>query len=132
MVVVLQSPCEDQRLHETTIARDLVALACELIAGDRSRAARINVRLGVWSGVVAEALAGAYPAAAHQTPLEGSKLVIQSVGLVVFCPRCNAERPIPEARRLRCPVCDAHSPRIVRGMELELLSVEMTDDASHP
>jgi len=117
-------------MHETSVACQLVDLVRQQIQGQRGRVATVRVQVGVWSGIAAEALAAAYPAAA-QGLLPGSKLVIESSQLVVWCDCCQAERNIIDSQRLRCPDCGARAARIVRGTELELLSVEIQDGSEN-
>ncbi len=123
-------------MHENAIARDLIDLAREQLDALPSpvQVRSLRVRVGVWSGVVAAALASAFPAAAHGTPLATSRLELEEVGLTVWCPRCESERTVPQARRLRCPVCGKHTPRIIHGTELELVAMELieeTEGGSH-
>ena len=54
----------------------------------------VHLRLGALAGVVPEALLASYEMACAETPLEGSRLVIEEVPVVVFCPRCEAQRPL--------------------------------------
>jgi hydrogenase nickel incorporation protein HypA/HybF len=63
------------------------------------------------------------------TMLDGSRLVIQEVPIVIFCTSCSAERELPGVQRFRCPVCDTPSGDIRRGRELEVASIEITDVA---
>jgi len=109
----------------------LVEVACEKAAelgGVRVEALRL--RLGQLSGVVREALLFSFDLAAEGTPIQGARLEIEDVPVVVFCPGCSAERPLPSLQSFRCPVCGAPTPEVVHGRELELFALEVAGNAA--
>jgi hydrogenase nickel incorporation protein HypA/HybF len=115
-------------MHELSVAQRLVELVSDELAGEPSlRVRSVRLRLGPLSGVVAEALLFAYDAATAGTALEGSTLEIERVTPAAFCPKCRKERELSNIQRLRCPVCHTPTPEVVRGRELEVLSVEVSD-----
>jgi len=115
-------------MHETAVASQLVDLVLQQIAGRIGRVSEVKIRVGVWSGIAAEALASAYPAAA-QGLLDGSKLSIEPSELSVWCETCQTQRELGRGKRLVCPVCGGRTPRILSGKELELVSIEMNHDS---
>ena len=117
-------------MHELSIAHGLVEAACEALsrcepapAGVRS----ILIRIGALSGVVPSALEFCYGLTVEGTPLAGSRLVVEEQPVVVFCPRCLENRTLDDPSRFRCPICDAATPELVHGRELELISMELID-----
>ena len=102
----------------------LVEAAREESARHEGSVAAVHVRVGPLSGVVPDALLFSYDVACEGTPLAGSRLIIEEVPLVVFCPRCETERTLDEVRLL-CPECDTPTPDIRRGRELLLVALEM-------
>ncbi len=85
----------------------------------------VHVRLGALSGVVRDALLFSWDVATEGTVAAGSTLDIEDVPLVIFCAFCEDERsPIP-GTGLVCPDCGNPSPRIVRGREMQLVSMEV-------
>lgn len=136
-------------MHELSIAQSLVELiedelsrrhmTAETSDGEtddpsmtRPRLGRIVVRVGELSGVVPEALASAFPVAIAHSTLRGGMLSIEPVAVTVFCPACGGERELPSPQRLRCPTCDAPTPQIAAGRELELVSIEVLDEPAQP
>jgi hydrogenase nickel incorporation protein HypA/HybF len=118
-------------MHELSIAESLVDLACEKaeeLGGVGVEA--LHVRIGPLAGVVKEALMFSFDLATEGTAIAGARLVIEDVPLTVRCPACREERVIEGPPRLRCPVCDAETPEIVRGKELELHALEVTENAA--
>lgn len=118
-------------MHELSIALSLVELASEEAGrlGD-VRVDAVHVRIGPLAGVVEEALRFSFDLAAAGSPVEGARLEIERVPLTVHCHRCEAERELPSAQRLRCPVCAELAYDIVSGRELELHALEVTDRAA--
>jgi hydrogenase nickel incorporation protein HypA/HybF len=118
-------------MHELSIALSLVEMAAE--EAERLGGVRVEVlhlRLGPLSGVVREALLFSFDLAAEGTAIEGARLEIEDVPVVVFCPCCEAERPLPSLQHFHCPVCGTPTPKVVRGRELELTALEVTESAT--
>ena len=119
------------KMHELSIAQGLVEVACEALARCEpapARVGRLRVRIGALAGVVPDALEFCYGLSVEGTPLAGSRLEIESQPVVVFCPRCLENRILDGGDfRFRCPVCDTSTPDLVKGRELELISMELID-----
>src|SRR5689334_8860695 len=91
---------------ELSIAMSIIAMAEDEA---RQRGVQINavhLKLGALSGVVKEALLFSYDLACEGTVLEGSRLLIEDVPTVVYCPACQAERALASVQRFCCSVCD--------------------------
>ena len=115
-------------MHELSVAQRLVELVCDELGDSTSITVRsVLLRLGPLSGVDAQALRFAYDAATAGTLLDRSTLHIESVAPAGYCPTCNTEVELPDFRRLRCPACGTPTPDLVRGLELEVVSVEVVD-----
>lgn len=116
-------------MHELSIAYSLVQTA-EAAAADAgvSHVDVVYLRLGEMSGVVDDALLFGYDVATRGTCLEGSRLEIEKVPVVVYCPMCDAEHELPSIQLFRCPVCDTPVLDIRQGREIELVSLEVFDD----
>ena len=112
-------------MHELSIALSLVDLAQEEAGRQGGRVCTLHVRIGALAGVVPEALLASYEMASFQTPLEGSRLVIEQVPVVVFCPCCQAQRPLESVQSFCCPECGTPTPQVDRGRELELVALEI-------
>lgn len=112
-------------MHEASIALDLIRVA-ETVALENGggKVLALTVRLGQWSAVVPGALHAAFPACAEGTLLEGARLSIQSVPGVGVCP-VHGRVELKLTRGLRCPICDAPTPELLQGDELELDELEL-------
>jgi hydrogenase nickel incorporation protein HypA/HybF len=113
-------------MHELSIALSIVDLAC---AEAESRGAPgvdvVYLRLGPLSGVVKEALLFSYEIACQQTPLEGSKLLIEEVPILVNCPLCRERRSVQSMQSLCCAECGTPTPEILEGRELMVTALEL-------
>jgi hydrogenase nickel incorporation protein HypA/HybF len=115
-------------VHELSVAQAIVESLGrhEALAGG-ARVLAVTVRVGALSGVVPAALRFAWGPATAGTFAAGSRLDLEEVPLAVWCPACQAERELPAFPRLACPLCGAPTPEVVRGRELEILSMEIED-----
>jgi hydrogenase nickel incorporation protein HypA/HybF len=112
-------------MHELSIALSLVDLAEEEAGRQGGRVCAVHLRLGALAGVVKEALLSSYEMACADTALEGSRLVIEEVPVVVFCPECQALRTLSGVQAFTCAECGTPTPDIRQGKELELVALEV-------
>jgi hydrogenase nickel incorporation protein HypA/HybF len=114
-------------MHELSIAMSIVELAEEEAARRGVQITAVHLKLGALSGVVKEALLGSYEMASDDTPLKGSRLIIEEVPVAVFCSRCRAQRPISSVQLFCCAECGTPASEIVRGKEIELVALEIEE-----
>jgi hydrogenase nickel incorporation protein HypA/HybF len=115
-------------VHELSIALSLVDVACEKAeALGNVRVEAVAVRVGPLAGIVPAALSFCFDAATRGTAIEGARLEIEEVSVIVRCPRCVEERQLTSVQHLRCPTCGEWTPDIVHGRELELTALEVVD-----
>jgi hydrogenase nickel incorporation protein HypA/HybF len=121
-------------MHELSIAYSLVEMASRAARDAHvERVEAVHMRLGVLAGVVKEALLFSYDIAAAGTILEGSRLEIESLPLVVYCPACDHLSTLPDVQSFQCQHCGALTADIRQGRELELESLEVADEQpTHP
>ncbi len=114
-------------MHELSIALSIVEVAQE--EAERRGGVRVDavhLRLGVLSGVVEEALRFSYEMACEGTMLKGSRLLIETVPVEVYCPDCRTEQKLSSIQCFSCPQCGTPTPEIICGRELEVFALEMT------
>lgn len=85
----------------------------------------VHLKLGVFSGVDRDAILFAWELACQGTPLERSRLDIETVPLLIHCAVCRQDCTPPSAYQLCCPRCETPSETIVTGRELEVVSLEV-------
>ncbi|HEY6796755.1 MAG TPA: hydrogenase maturation nickel metallochaperone HypA [Kineosporiaceae bacterium] len=115
-------------MHELSMAHAVVRAVVEAVPGRRVTA--VTLQVGVASGVVAQALVFAWDVAVAGTGLEGSRLDVVRVPLRVTCRDCGATTEIEDGVHVRCGNCTGRGVDVVGGRELELVSVEVEDDAN--
>jgi hydrogenase nickel incorporation protein HypA/HybF len=85
----------------------------------------VHLRLGLFSGVDKGALLFSYELACEGSPLAGSRLVIETVPLVIYCEACRKDRTPPSVYQLSCPECGTPAQKIVTGREIEVAGLEV-------
>lgn len=112
-------------MHELSIALSMIEEIEEQAEKHGGGAVEaVYVRIGVLSGVDPQALRFAYELACEGTTLANSRLEIESVGLLVFCPGC-AMTHTPDPQHILCPRCITPEQEILEGRELEVRALEL-------
>jgi len=99
----------------------------EALKHDGAQVHAVHLKLGPLSGVVKDALLFSYDLACQGTLLEGSRLIIEEVPVVVFCPACEAEKTLDSIQRFCCPTCGTLTPEVLSGKQLELVAIEISE-----
>ncbi len=112
-------------MHELSIVLSIIEqIEEETAKRGGGQVEAIYVRVGVLSGVDTEALRFAYDLAREGTGLAGSRLEIEAVLLLVFCPQCSTTHA-PRPPNIACPCCITPEQEILHGRELEVRAFEI-------
>lgn len=114
-------------MHELSIAMSIVEMAQE--ESDRRGGVQVNsvhLKLGALSGVVEDALLSSYEIVSEDTPLKGSRLLIEYVPVTVYCANCRCAQRLNSIQCFSCPACGTPTPEILSGRELEVVALEIT------
>jgi hydrogenase nickel incorporation protein HypA/HybF len=115
-------------MHELSIAMSMIDVASQEVARHGyARVAALHLKLGSLSGVDRNALEFSYQIACEGTPLSGSRLIIETVPVVVHCSRCMADKKIDSIQTLQCPDCGELSCGIAQGRELQVVALEFEE-----
>jgi hydrogenase nickel incorporation protein HypA/HybF len=115
-------------MHELSMAMSIVEMAQQEAASrGHVKVQAVHLRLGLLSGVVKEALLSSYEMACHDTPLEGSQLLIEEVPVEAYCPKCDATRPISSIQWFCCPECATPTPTVLHGREMEIVAMDILE-----
>lgn len=113
-------------MHELSIA---VSMVERILEESESRGGlqveAVHLKLGVLSGVDKDALAFSYEVACEGTLLAGSRLIIDTIPLLIYCETCEAECSPESIQHIACPLCDTPGLKIIRGRELEVSALEV-------
>jgi hydrogenase nickel incorporation protein HypA/HybF len=119
-------------MHELSIAISIVELAEEEAERRGVQVNAVHLKLGALSGVVKDALLSCYEMACEGTALQGSRLLVEDVPVVIFCPRCRARRPLSSMQLFCCSECGTPCSEIVQGKELEVVALEIQECVPNP
>lgn len=113
-------------MHELSIAMSMIDMATDEVKNHGgTRVDALHLKLGRLSGVVRDALLFSWEVACYGTLLEGSRLIIEDIPVVVRCEKCREDRTLDSINRLFCPVCKESTPEILQGKELEVTALEI-------
>jgi hydrogenase nickel incorporation protein HypA/HybF len=112
-------------MHELSIAMSILDMAEEEAGRRSAEIDAIHVKLGALSGVMKQALLSAYELARSETTLLDTRLVIEDVPVLIYCPRCQAPRTVPSIQELCCSDCATPSAQILQGRELLVVALEL-------
>jgi hydrogenase nickel incorporation protein HypA/HybF len=115
-------------MHELSIAISIVDAALDESQRRGVQVSAVHLRLGALSGVVKDALLFSYEVACQDTPLQGTRLIIEDVPVVVFCPKCGQERTLESVQSFVCPECNEPTMDVRRGKELEVFALEVEEE----
>jgi hydrogenase nickel incorporation protein HypA/HybF len=119
-------------MHELSIAMSIVELAEEEAQRRGVTVEAVHLKLGALSGVVKEALLSCYEMVCEGTALQGSRLVVQDMPVMIFCPACQAERSLHSIQLFCCPECGAPACDITQGKELQVVALEVHECEPNP
>ncbi len=116
-------------MHELSLAQEIVDLVGRHVAAEQIASVRaVKVRLGRFSGVVADSLDFCFGAIVSGGPLERARLEIDAVSARAVCAACHRTAEI-EGPELVCPRCGAAAVRLVSGSELDVVEVRLEEPA---
>jgi hydrogenase nickel incorporation protein HypA/HybF len=115
-------------MHELSIVSSIVDTVTEkLEAYPGARVKEVRLRVGALAAVVEDSLQFCYGIATDDTPLQGSKLVVSIVPVVMHCEHCDQDVEIASLQSFRCPHCDEPVSDLRQGRELEIESIEIDE-----
>ena len=89
---------------------------------------KVTLRIGAMRQVIPETMQFAFKTACQGTVLANAELEIVPVPIVIKCPNCKREWG-EEHMGMICPFCGYDDAQMKQGMELDIESVEVDDDA---
>jgi hydrogenase nickel incorporation protein HypA/HybF len=115
-------------MHELSITASIVDTVTESVAAyPGARVLEVRLRVGALSAVIEESLQFCFEIATEGTPLEGSKLVVNILPVVVHCIRCEADVELESVQSFRCPRCGDPCSDLRQGRELEIEAIEIDE-----
>ncbi len=119
-------------MHELSIVTSIVESVTESLAAQPglnpgARVLEVRLRVGALASVVVESLEFCWGIAAEGTPVEGARLVVKVLPVVVYCADCALDAELEGVQSFRCPRCGRPSHDLRQGRELEIEAIEIDD-----
>ena len=113
-------------MHEVGIIQNTLDLAVKSAqASGATQIHQLRLRVGAMTGVVPDALQFAFDVVRQGTMAADARLDVESVPATCWCAGCRTEFPSADLA-YECPQCGQVSAELRRGLELELVSLEVT------
>lgn len=107
-------------LHELSVAREIIEIVREEMTRLKLKKVEvINLRVGALTELNHDSLLFGFEASVANTPLDGAKLVIESVPIKGHCRSCTKEFEVEEFVFI-CPHCGSSDLKVLEGEELDI------------
>ena len=115
-------------MHELSIIASIVDTVTESVAAYKgARVVEVRLRVGALASVVEDSLQFCFGIATEGTPLEGSRLVVKTLPVVMHCAGCDADVELDGVQSFRCPRCGEPCFDLRQGRELEIEAIEIDE-----
>ena len=115
-------------MHELSIVQSVVEAVTESAAAyPGARVLEVRLRVGALASVVEDSLQFCYGIATEGTPLQGSRLVVLTLPVVVHCDGCDCDVELEGVQSFRCPRCGEPAADLRQGREMEIDSIDIED-----
>lgn len=120
-------------MHELSIVSSIVESVTESLSNyPGARVNEVRLRVGALAAVIEDSLQFCYGIAIDGTPLAGSRLVVKTVPVTVYCRECDSETALDSLQSFRCPRCGEPSEEVRHGRELEIEAIEIEEPEGAP
>jgi hydrogenase nickel incorporation protein HypA/HybF len=114
-------------MHELSIAQEIVDIVNQHLPKGESNSVRsVKIAVGKMASILNDSLMFCFEAITANTNLQGTKLNIENIPLVVLCTDCNEKSELEDTIFV-CPKCNGFNLKILRGMELNVIEIEFND-----
>lgn len=116
------APVYDLVMHELSLISNVVRLVeSDAVQRGIARVSAVELEVGELSGALPHALKEAFPIATRGTALEGAKLSVKEIAVVVTCKKCGRAFG-PTTEGWACPACGSYEAALSQGTELRVVS----------
>ncbi len=115
-------------MHELSVVASIVESVTELAAAyPGARVLEVRLRVGALASVIEDSLQFCWGITTEGTPLQGSKLTVQTLPVVMHCTACAQDVELQGVQSFRCPRCGEPCSDLRQGRELEIDSIEIDE-----
>ena len=115
-------------MHELSICSSIADIARR--RADGRPVSVINVRVGQLRQIVPDTLAYCWTLVSEQTPLAGSRIVVESVPARIRCRSCGHTAELGDLPTFACGACGGIDVAVVAGEEFLITSLELADEGT--
>ena len=109
-------------MHELSIVSSVVDTVTESLAAyPGARVVEVRLRVGALASVVEDSLQFCYGIATEGTALEGSRLVVNVLPVVMHCEKCDDDVELEGCRASAVRVAASHALTCARDASLRLI-----------
>jgi hydrogenase nickel incorporation protein HypA/HybF len=114
-------------VHELGIAQNILEIVRQHVPESDARLVRtVKVRVGDFSGVVADSLEFCFSAIVAESPFAAAKMEIERVPTRISCRLCGRVHESDGVDFL-CPECGGGDIDILSGRELDVVAIELDE-----
>jgi hydrogenase nickel incorporation protein HypA/HybF len=115
-------------MHELSIVASIVDTVTESAAAyPGARVVEVRLRVGALASVVVDSLEFCWGIATEGTELQGARLMVKTLPVVVWCVPCAREVELQGVQSFRCPICGEATMDVRQGRELEIEAIEIEE-----
>jgi hydrogenase nickel incorporation protein HypA/HybF len=115
-------------MHELSIAQEICDIVRQSVPENEMADVRvIRLKVGTFSGVVADSLEFCFSAVTAESDLAQARLEFQHVPFVVECHRCKKTFE-NEVGFVVCPNCEGVETTVVSGRELQVTEIQLDSE----
>jgi hydrogenase nickel incorporation protein HypA/HybF len=115
-------------MHELSVAQSILDIVRQSVPVDELADVRVvRLKLGTFSGVVADSLDFCFSAISAETPLAKAHLVFEHIPFVVKCHQCQKSFE-NEIGIVVCPECGGAETVVLSGRELQVTEIELENE----
>ena len=115
-------------MHELSVAQNILDIVQQSVPKDELADVRIvRLKLGMFSGVVADSLDFCFTAITAETQLAGAHLAFEHIPFVVKCNQCQKTFE-NEIGFVVCPECGGVETVVLSGRELQVTEIELENE----
>lgn len=112
-------------MHELSLCHTIIQIAARAAQG--RQIAHLYLDVGTLRQVIPETLVYCWSIVSENTPMAGSKLIVNQIPAVIKCDDCQNESTITGVPILVCATCQSGKITVVSGEEFILRSMDTTD-----
>jgi hydrogenase nickel incorporation protein HypA/HybF len=115
-------------MHELSVAQNILEIIQQNVPEEELQDVRVvRLKVGAFSGVLADSLEFCFSAISTETPLSKARLEIEHIPFTVKCNACQ-KTSINELGFVVCPECGGVETTVIAGRELLVTEIELDND----